>query len=340
MTSAVTDRARVVIATLLAVLAGHIAWLAAMSEPKSRDFGQAWYAARAVLQGVDPYKSIGPGRAFQWEAPFFYPLPAALVATPLAPLSEAWAVASFSALGAFLLAWALMAHGYGSLLAFTSFCVGQAVFLAQWAPLLAGATVFAPLSAILIAKPTVGAAVFAARPSLWALNGAAVLLALSFALQPGWVVSWMHALQAASIGAGQAFPYSAPVMIPGGALALLCLLRWRRPEARLVAALACVPQTTLPYEGVLLFLVPRGWRQTATLAILSHAIVWMVRYDREAVTLSENILAYGPMMVACLYLPVTFMVLRRPNEGVLPGWIEWRIAAWPLWLRGNPPKQS
>ena len=45
----------------------------------------------------------------------------------------------------------------------------------------------------------------------------------------------------------------------GGALVLLALLKWRRPEARLLAATACVPHTLLPDETLPLFLVPQTW---------------------------------------------------------------------------------
>ena len=72
-----------------------------------------------------------------------------------------------------------------------------------------------------------------------------------------------------------------------------------------------------------------------SLVALSHAMVWWVRYDRGSVTLAENIAAYGPMMVLFLYLPATLMVLRRPNEGTLPVWLEERVKRWPAWIQGT-----
>jgi hypothetical protein len=38
-------------------------------------------------------------------------------------------------------------------------------------------------------------------------------------------------------------------------------------------------------------------------------------------------------MVAC-YLPALVIVLRRPNEGTAPRWLERWIADWPQWIHG------
>lgn len=320
-------RTRLAVCTLFAVLAAHYARWATLTRPIHADFGQVWFAARAVLHRVDPYAMIGPGMPFEWEAPLFYPLPAALIGLPFTPFSESTAVALFVAIGMFAFAWALTEHGYGMLWAIASICTHQAVQIAQWSPLLAGALVFPPLSAILIAKPTIGAAVFAARPSWWAVGGAVALIALSFILQPHWMESWHQALGAASVGAGKPFPYIAPVTFPGGVVALLALTRWRRPEARLLAVLACVPQTTLPYEGVLLFFIPRGWRQALLLCALSWAMLVFVRVVYEPIGLTQTIDAYGPMMTVFMYLPATIMVLRRKNEGAIADWLVPAITA-------------
>jgi SAM-dependent methyltransferase len=324
---------RLAVCALLAALGIHFGYFQATHRPLHSDIAQVWFAARAVLHGQNPYALIGPGRAFEWAAPLFYPLPAALVGLPLAPFPEHVATALFAGVGVGVFAWALTEYGYGPLWALLSVCTYQCVEIAQWAPLLAGAYAIAPLSVILIAKPTVGAAVFAARPSRWAIVGGAVLIVLAFVLQPGWVGAWREALRAASVGAGSPFPYKAPIAFPGGVLALFALTRWRRPEARLLAVLACVPQTTLPYEGLLLFLIPRGWRQAVTLTALSWA---MVIFTREVINphgLTGTITAYGPMMTAFLYLPCTIMVMRRPNEGALPSWIvEWTTRVHQRWI--------
>jgi SAM-dependent methyltransferase len=318
---------RLILCALLACIAGDYARSQIAVRPVPPDIAQVWYAARAVLHGQNPYALIGPGRAFEWPAPLFYPLPAALVAVPIAPFPERTAVFLFVALGVGALCWALTTDGWGGLWALTSISVQQAVLVAQWSPLLAGATALAPLAVILVAKPTVGAAVFAYRPSKWAIGGAIALTLLAFLLQPGWMPEWHHALTAASVGRGSPFPYLAPIAQPGGILVLLALMRWRRPEARLLVALACVPQTMLPYEGVLLFLIPRGWRQMLALSALSWASTILARQVMGAKEITETILAYAQTMTLLLYLPCLLMVLRRPNEGPVP-------AALGRWLSG------
>jgi hypothetical protein len=46
-------------------------------------------------------------------------------------------------------------------------------------------------------------------------------------------------------------------------------VKWRRPEARLLAALACIPQTPVLYEVVPLFLLVRTFREAAVLVVLT-----------------------------------------------------------------------
>ena len=325
---------------LMGVLAAQFAYGAAtyaLSSPSKqhRDFGQAWFAARLVSQGVDPYGAIGPGRAFEWPAPFFYPLPAAIAALPLAPFTEPVAVAIFSAIAATLLAWALTQHGYSGLLAFGSVSVWTAFLVVQWSPLLAAAVVLAPVGVLLIAKPTIGAALFVARPSWWAVAGATLLLGAAFIAQPNWISAWREALGGASMDASRGFPYVAPISLPGGVLTLLALLRWRRPEARLVAAMACVPQTLVLYEAVPLFLVARGWRQTSLLVALSYCVRYWIAQNGPYPDYATPIAVSGRAMTILMYLPATAMVLLRPNEGTIPRKWESALQRLPSWLRGR-----
>ena len=144
----------------------------------------------------------------------------------------------------------------------------------------------------------------------------------------------------------------APVTRPGSFLALLCLLRWRRPEARLVAALACVPQTPMLYEAVPLFLVPRTVFEAATLVVLSFAAMTLTAVSRQG----GFGIAPGNWDIALflLYAPCTAMVIRRPNVGSLPSWIESRLPrVWAglasrqrtsmnfgRWVRSREPKSA
>jgi hypothetical protein len=339
-TDRVPPRIRILLAAACGLLAALVTVQKNIREPSPRDFEQVWFAARALFRGANPYGEIGPGLAFNWPLPLVYPLPAAVIAVPMAPFPANWATVLFSSLAGAAFAWALMEYGYGPLFGFFSMPVRAAFETVQWSPLLAASTVLAPLGVLFVAKPTVGAAMFLARPSRWAVVGAVLFGGTAFLLQPGWVADWLVAIARLEEVLSPTVPYRAPITFVGGPLVLVCLLRWRRPEARLVAALACVPQTLVLYEAVPLLLVPRSfWQSTAlvTLSYIGHA--W-VRVHLPAI--HDDGASYqlvGQAMVWSLYLPSTLLVLRRSNEGQLPAWIESRIAAWPTWLRGAPPSR-
>jgi len=57
-----------------------------------------------------------------------------------------------------------------------------------------------------------------------------------------------------------------------------------------------------------------------------------------------NYIAYttasGKLYTLFIFLPLTAMVLLRPNEGILPAWIETRLSNVPPWLRGQPATQE
>src|SRR5215218_489991 len=138
-------RMRLLLSVGLGVAFGWKAARAAMRNDMPRDFDQIWFAARALLAGQNPYHFIGPGRAFAWDFPFFYPLPAAIVAAPLAPLPVAWADGVFVAVGTACFVWAISRWGYSTLPCLLAAPVMAAVETAQWSPLLAASLVLAPI---------------------------------------------------------------------------------------------------------------------------------------------------------------------------------------------------
>src|SRR5687767_5435216 len=72
------------------------------------DFTHWWVAARALLNGQNPYDVIRPGVPYAWfDSHFMYPLPAAVVTIPVAWLAGDVAGMAFSAVGMGLLAFAL-----------------------------------------------------------------------------------------------------------------------------------------------------------------------------------------------------------------------------------------
>jgi len=313
-TERVPTRPRIALALLCGIALGLITVEHNLREPTPRDFAQVWFAARSILHSVNPYQAIGPGRAFDWPFPLLYPLPAAVIAIPFAPLSQKAATVVFMMIGGFAFAWALMERGYGTLFAFVSMPVHVAGEASQWSPLLSASMVVAPVGLLAVAKPSIGAALFIARPTRWFLFGALLFGAIAFALEPGWVADWIDAIRRDNAIWAPTVPYRAPITFLGGPLALLALLRWRRPEARLIAAMVCVPQTLMLYEAVPLMLVPRTFWEAAMLTATGYLGHWWVRWHLPLVY--HERLSYalvGQAMIWSLYLPATVMVLRRPN---------------------------
>jgi hypothetical protein len=192
------------------------------------------------------------------------------------------------------------------------------------------------IAVLFAAKPTIAAAYFVARPSWWPIVGGIVLVTIAFAVQPTWVSDWRHALAWNSALWAHDTHFRAIVAVPGGVFALLALVRWRRPEARLVAALACVPLTPMPYETVPLFLIPRSAGEAALLSLASFVIQF--RLDQVSPTLVTDRAKFeltARTLAWIIYPLATAMVLRRPNEGPVPEWVEKRIARLPAWLRGS-----
>jgi hypothetical protein len=317
---------RLAVSLALGVLAAFVSMLNAMS-PRRRDFEVVWQAAQALVHGQDAYTAL-PG--------LLYPLPGIVAAAPFALLPPGpLACGLFMLLGATVFAWALLGHGRSALIGFGSAGMYIAAQWVQWSPLHAGAYGLAPLGVFLVVKPHTGFPILLARPSRWAIGGGLLCVFIAFLVDPAWLAHWRasvafgHAhLGAASTG----LPYTAPALLPGGFAVLLALTRWRRPEARLLVALACVPQSLLLYETVPLALIPRGWKESAAFTVLSYVVLWLI--PRPPRSYSEFALASGELSTLLLYLPLTLMLLRRPNEGAVGAWLERRMSRWPAWLRG------
>jgi hypothetical protein len=311
-------RLRVGLAIAAAMLSGIRAYLWVSGEAKSRDFDQVWYAARVLLAGGNPYAEIGPGLQFDWPAPLYYPLTAVVAVIPLAGLVRSVAAVVFAALGSGVFVWAATRRSIAPAVVMTSASAALAAEAVQWSPLLAAAYGIPWLGILLSAKPTVGLAIWLARPSRFAVIGALVLTATGLLFIPSWPLEWVAALRHTSLGQEGGTPYFAPIGSAGGAFAVLALLRWRRPEARLVFALACVPQTPLLYETVPLFLVPISITEGGVLWLGSWlAALWLssagpFANDLERFRVSVNAIGW------CLYFPAVVMLLRRPNVGPTP----------------------
>ena len=242
----------------------------------------------------------------------YYPLPALLIVSPLALLPVVLARIVFIAISAGLFTFAITRDGYGRLPVLLSISFVTAVEFVQW-PMLLGAAMLIPgLGWVAVAKPNLGIAMAAyastGRSLVIMLVSAVLLTAVSLVVMPNWPAEWLRHIRAAA-------HFVAPVARPFGFLLLAVLLRWRRPEARLLAALACVPHTPSFYDHVLVFLVPQTSREALSLTVLTFAVYFAVAFAPPFHSYQEWGDFVGTATVLLIYLPAVVMVLRRPNEG-------------------------
>lgn len=308
-------------------------WIAGPARLAS-DFTYPWLAARAIARGLDPYAAVRAGPV-PWFPVFFYPMPAALIAMPVAWLPVKLAGAVFVAVSSGLLAFLISRDGFWRLAIFLSGPAAQTCASAQWSPLMMAAALWIPALGLLIAKPTIALALLAyqsdRRAIVSVVIGASVLVGVSLMLQPEWPARWIETIR----GPGSAGEYRSPIATPIGITIALAALRWRRPEARLLFVMACVPQKLFFYEQFPLLLIPSTRRELRVAVIASQSVLLLASrfpwITGDAAAVTARCLPY---VVIGLYWPALVMVLRRPNEGPVPGWIERAIRPLPSWMRG------
>lgn len=307
-------------AALLAVAVAAYVIAHGLANPDfTSDFDQVWAGASALWEGKDPYQVVGPGREFGWRWPLYYPLPALIIVAPLALLPVIAARAIFAGVSSALLAWAVTREGWSRLPIFLSVSFMVTIELGQWSALYAAAFFIPALGAIGIAKPNFGVALGAAthRPHAvsWLIGGAGLLLVVSQLLQPGWHESWLTNVRAAP-------HFRAPVLRPLGFLMLLAALRWRRPEARWLLALALIPQAPSFYDQLLLAVVCLTSREALIFAASTVVLFFYVGLNTPQPDYESwgRLVGNGTLWIC--YFPTLLMVLRRPNEGPLPAFVE------------------
>ena len=275
------------------------------------DFDQVWAGAAALWRGENPYLVVGPGRQFQWHWPLYYPMPALILTSPLGLMPVVVARMVFASLSAALLAFAITRDGFDRWPVVLSIPFMVNVELVQWSNLLAASALLPLLGGIAAAKPNVGLALAASADRTRSVRsivlGAAALLALSFAVLPSWLEFWIQNARNA--------PHVSPLVLrPGGPLLLTALVRWRRPEARLLAALACTPLTPTFYDPVLLYLATKTFREALMLTTATYVMFFVVVFSGPIRTAAQwgDIVSIASIWI--IYLPCLIMVLRRPNE--------------------------
>ncbi len=245
-------------------------------------------------------------------APYVYPLTSAIGSIPFSAwLDPIPAAACFIGLSSTLLAWALTSDGYQRLPLFLSVPFLWAANSGQFSPILAAAALMPALGWLAPLKPTLGLATLAYRPSLTAFAGSAVFVGIAFIVDPWWLSGWLE-----SLGQRVEDSYLLPVAVMGGPIMLLAATRWRRPEGRLLLVLTLVPQLFFFYDQLLLWLVPKTWKETSLLSGLSWLalIAGNTRITTPGATTHDVSEAYAPVVFALLFLPALVMVLTRRNE--------------------------
>ncbi|HEU4642201.1 MAG TPA: hypothetical protein VFS44_07070 [Gemmatimonadaceae bacterium] len=276
------------------------------------DFTWPWRAARILLQGHDPYVVIQATGRYPFDNAFLYPLPAALVTLPFAPLRAELAGALFVALGAALLAFVITRDDWHRVPMLASAPFLKLLLAPQWSALMVVAALAPGFQWLAVAKPNVGLAAFAYRPTRAGVLGGAAVLAVSLAVLPAWPAEWLRI-------AAHVRNHPAPVAMPFGFLLLLAALRWRTPEGRLLLAMAVLPQELLVYDQLLLWLIPRRWWSSLLMAVASWpALVAWVSPEAFGLPRAAAWPLTERVVMLCIYLPALAMVLlrrRHPSPG-------------------------
>lgn len=290
----------------LAFVLGCRLLLYAWMPERSTDFDFLYDAAARLVRGENPYPP-----ATRWSP---YPLPAVLLAVPFTAIPLALARPILDVLVGWAFVYALWRYrGPYALLAVVSGAYLFAMGNGQTTPLMVAACLVPALGFLLAVKPNTSAPLWIAWPSLRALLGAGLFLALSLAVLPSWPWDWWRALP---LDNSHLAP---PVLRPFGFVLLLAALRWRTPQGRLILAIAFIPQSTLPYELVSLALIPAnrlemgiyvagGW-----IAVAAAGGLHLTR------SMAEWTATGWPVTLCAVYLPMLYLVLRRPNSRGGPG---------------------
>jgi hypothetical protein len=294
------------------------------------DFTFPWRAAGHLLAGRDPYQWMPRVRVYAAGGPFPYPLTSAIVAAPFAGLRPPVAGGAFIGISFAVLALALTRRALWPLVTFLSAPLLLTLTTVQWSPLLLASILLPGLGWLGAAKPNLGLVAFLLRPQWSTIVGGGILVALAFWLVPRWPLEWLEHLRMATL------TYRPVAMWPLGIVGLAGLLRWRTTEGRVLAAMTLIPLAPFHYDHLFLWLVPRTWRQSLVLSGCSwlSVIVMLVTTPHDLTRdprLVQAILAVG------MYLPAAILVLRIPNVGIAPKWVERSVARWPAWVRGEQP---
>jgi hypothetical protein len=305
---------RIAVAVVIGAVAGLFSYVALVDRGYlASDFQWPLRAAQALLAGEDPYEVIVPDEVIVPEAPypfhmhFYYPLPAALPALPLAGLDPYLAGALFFGFASAAMAFALASGPLWRMLMFVSPSFMVAAQVAQWSPLFVAAALLPALQAFAACKPNLGLASFLFQPTRRGAIAAAVFVLASLAIFPAWPRSWIETALMAPSG------HPSPLLVLPGFVLVLSLLAWRSREGRLLAVMSVFPQSLFWYDQLMLFLIPRTARQMIAFTAASWVgyIGWhqLVSYMGIWEDMAQVVILAPTFVVATMHLPALALVL-------------------------------
>ena len=282
------------------------------------DLDQLWFASRALLAGNDPYRAMSPAVS-PW--PLIYPMPAVFLAIPFAWLPLPLARACWFGMGTAFLVWAWADGASWRLLGLASGAFVWCAIGANWTPLLIAGIWLPAVRYFWCIKPNLGLLLWIRRPTIVPILGGAILLAISFIVAPHWLTEWLSNIFHPEWGHAY---HPIPISLPGGWLLLLALLRWRQPEARVIAAWAMLPSSVMPSELLLGFAIARTRAEWAVVSVASWMVVayatWVGGATQDPGETPAHAFArwaghVWPAMLAA-WLALLVMVLWRPVRSV------------------------
>ena len=312
-----TRRQRLIVAIVVAVVSAATLYASFAQEPERKtDFGLAWFSARAIAEHRDPYPIVGPGKEYYNAYPLYYPATAFVAALPFAALPEQQAAIAFVTVSAFLLAWGMTADSWHRLPLVVSASFMDSVLAAQWTIILTAALFLPWLAAFAAAKPQNGIPVLGAGSDTTVkagVLGAIALFVISLIMLPGWPSEWVSHVNGSN-------PLHPPLFHPIGALVILSLLRWRRPEAWLLFLTALLPQTFMWYSALALLTIGRTWREASLLSMTST-----IGFLLGNLAIYKGVSHLGrvtwAIYITTTFIPPLLVILRRRNDGPSPWWI-------------------
>lgn len=277
------------------------------------DFTVTWRAARLLLANQNPYEQINPGGSYPWHDHFLYPLPAALIALPVAISPPILAGAIFFGASCGLLAFALLRQCPWRLPLFLSSPFLVAAAVGQWSPLLVAAAISPSLQALLLTKPTLGLSIFAYRFSWKIALEIIIILLCSLLILPSWLSDWISEIQHAP----RLTSYHIPALVfpPLGLILVAALFFWRQPEGRLLFILSIVPQTIWFYDQLLLWLIPRNGKESWLLTGLSWLAYGLWRLGRLFLPPEHPLYLPDVYILTLCFIPALGLLLRARVAG-------------------------